>query len=64
MIRFTGEYLAGMLAGSGLALFFLGLAVQSDVLAPTDLKAAGLLAAGIALVLGGGGWKLRLQSGT
>lgn len=62
MIRFTGEYLAGIMAGVGLALFFLGLAIQSDLLTPSNLKSLGFAGTGIALVIGGGAWKLRLQS--
>ena len=62
MVRFTGEYLAGIMAGLGLGLFFMGLAVQSDVLIPSNLKSFGFAGAGIALVIGGGAWKLRLQS--
>jgi hypothetical protein len=61
MVKMTGEYLAGMMTGGGLAMFFLALGVQSDVLKGDILVNSGIMFAGLALVLGGGGMKMRLQ---
>jgi hypothetical protein len=61
MVRFTGEYLAGMMVGLGVGLFFLGLAIQTELVTPSNLKTIGFVGAGAVLVLAGGAWKLRLQ---
>ena len=61
MIQFTGEYLSGIMVGVGLGLFFLVLAIQTDLVTPSNIKTIGFAGAGIALVVGGGAWKLRMQ---
>lgn len=61
-IKFTAEYLAGFMAGVGLGLFFILLAVQSDLLTLSNLKSDVFGLAGIALLMGGGAWKMRLQA--
>lgn len=62
MIRNTGGYLAGMMTGAGLAMFFLALGVDSDLLKPDILQNSGIKFAGLALLLGGGAMKRRLQA--
>lgn len=62
MVRMTADYCAGILTGAGLAIFFLALAVQSDLLKSDILVHSGIMFAGIALILGGGGMKLRSQN--
>lgn len=60
-IKFTAEYIAGCFAGAGLAIFFLGISAQSDLVSPEFLNKSGCLFAGLALLIGGGAMKLRLQ---
>ena len=61
-IRFTAEYIAGIFTGAGVAIFFLALAVRSNLLSSELLTGSGALFAGLALILGGGGMKWRAQS--
>ena len=61
MIKMTPEYLAGIMAGAGLAMFFLALGVQSELLKPDILVNSGIMFAGLALTIGGGALKMRLQ---
>ncbi len=62
MVKMTADYCAGMMTGGGLAMFFLALGVQSGILKPDILVNSGIMFAGIALLLGGGGMKLRSQN--
>jgi hypothetical protein len=59
MVKLTSEYGAGMMTGAGIALFFLALGVQSELLKPDILVNSGIMFAGLALALGGGGIMLR-----
>ena len=61
MVKMTADYTAGMMTGAGLAMFFLALGVQSDLLKPDILINSGIMFAGLALGLGGGSMKMRLQ---
>lgn len=60
-IRFTLEYVAGIVAGAGLLLFLLALSADSGLLAADGLKGAGTKFAGLAMILAGGGMKWRVQ---
>ena len=62
MVKLTPDYVAGMMTGAGLAMFFLALGVQSDLLKQDILINSGIMFAGLALVLGGGAMKMRGQS--
>ena len=61
MVKMTADYSAGMMAGAGMAMFFLALGVQSELLKPDILVNSGIMFAGLALGLGGGAMKMRLQ---
>ncbi len=63
MVKMTADYTAGMMTGAGLAMFFLALGVQSDLLKPDILINSGIMFGGLALVLGGGSMKMRLRQG-
>lgn len=60
-VRFTADYFAGMLSGAGLAMLFLGLAASSDLLTSDFLTTSSVRVAALALLLAGGGIKLRSQ---
>jgi hypothetical protein len=62
MVRITRDYGAGILTGVGVALFFLALGVQSNILNSGILEHRGALFAGLAFILGGGGILLRRPS--
>lgn len=61
-IKFTTDYIAGGIAGAGLAVVFLGLAANSDMLSADFLTKSGTSFAGLAMLLAGGGMKLRSQN--
>lgn len=61
MVKMTADYMAGMMTGAGLAMFFLALGVQSNLLKPDILINSGIMFAGLALGLGGGAMKMRSQ---
>jgi len=61
-VRFTPEYLAGAVAGFGLALFCLFLGGLTSDLNVSGLFRPALGLLGIALLVFGGIWKIRLQS--
>jgi len=61
-VRFTPEYLAGAVAGFGLALFCLFLGGLTSDLNVSGLFRPALGLLGIALLVVGGIWKIRLQS--
>jgi hypothetical protein len=61
-IKFTAEYIAGIVAGAGLLLFMLALAADSGLLSADGLRGAGTKFAALAMVLAGGGMKWWAQS--
>jgi len=61
-IKLTSEYVSGIVAGAGLLLLLLALSADSELLAADGLKGAGVKFAALAMVLAGGGIKLRAQS--
>ena len=61
MVKMTIDYMSGMMTGCGLAMFFLALGVQSDLLKPDILINSGIMFAGLALGIGGGALKMRSQ---
>lgn len=63
-IKFSKDYVAGILTGAGTAIFFLALAARSGVLSSGFLVENGALFCGLAFVLGGGGMKWRAQAET
>ena len=60
-IKFTPDYLAGIMTGAGLACFFTALAVRSGMISPSVVSTSGCVFTGLALILGGGGYKWRTQ---
>lgn len=61
MVKMTTDYIAGMMTGAGFAVFLLALGMQSELLKQNILVTSGIMFAGLALVLGGGGMKMRSQ---
>ena len=60
-IKFTADYIAGAIAGAGLIVVLLSLTADSDLLKPDFLTRPGTIYAGLAMLLAGGGMKLRAQ---
>ena len=61
-IKFTVDYLAGMITGAGLLLFLLAISADAEMLSADSLKGLGVKFAAIAMILAGGGVKWRSQS--
>lgn len=59
MVKLTSDYCAGMMTGCGIAMFLLALGVQSQFLKSDIMVNSGIMFAGLALLLGGGGIMLR-----
>lgn len=60
-IKFTQDYIAGIIVGAGLAVFLLSLAADSDMLTAESLGKSGAKFAGLAMLIAGGGMKWRSQ---
>jgi len=61
-IRFTPDYVAGIVVGAGLLLFLLALSADLEWISADGLQGAGPRFAALAMVLAGGGLKWRAQS--
>jgi hypothetical protein len=60
-IKFSIDYISGMVSGAGLLLLLLAIAVDAGTLNAEGLKGAGPKFAALALILAGGGMKWRSQ---
>lgn len=61
-IKFTEDYIAGLISGAGLLLLVVGLCADAGILTADGLQGAGTKFAGLALLLAGGGLKLQSQN--
>ena len=61
-IKFNTDYVAGIVAGAGLLLLLLSFSADAGMISADGLRSAGMKFAGLAMILAGGGMKLRAQS--
>ena len=61
-IKFNTDYVAGIVAGAGLLLVVQSVSADAGMISADGLKSAGTKFAGLAMILAGGGMKLRAQS--
>jgi hypothetical protein len=60
-IKLNTDYVAGIVGGAGLLLFFLALSADAGMISADGLKGAGTKFAAIAMILAGSGMKWRSQ---
>lgn len=60
-LKISDDYVAGIVSGFGLLLFFLALSADSELLNADRLKSPGTRFAALAMILAGGGMKWRAQ---